>query len=275
MEGFQCVQNQRDSLHNDPAWTHHLGGFMVVGQLLIVPHCYFQTSVVPPILLPSPWRLIPAFNFAVALPRHSLVIGPVAQTLSFHLTFPIITTGLSGNETVQQHHWLPSFLDLVDPSGLHACFIPTPSSYFISCVLLKGSSSPNLCRHTYLPLTLASKCLAPFNSPPFSSWSGSGSHLDLLYQPGPLGWLSEEILHNTFASWFSTLLFSETPSLIICDQGYGLCALTSKALLEQNAWLVWLVPPHFGGIVTPAGAQCPLPVLMVTLGFSSHSYSPL
>lgn len=149
----------------------------------LFPTVAAQTSVVPSSYpAPSPWRLIPTFNCCYPF-RHSPVV--LAQTLSFHLpTFPIIITGLSGNETVPSASLLPHSLTLLTP----VAFTPAssqPHHHTSSHVSTKGSSS--------WPSSLPSsdsgfKCLAPFRFLLHFLLVRRWLHLDCLpTQPGPLG----------------------------------------------------------------------------------------
>lgn len=115
-----------------PGWLHSGGP----APSLIPIVAFRLLLLLPPIMLPSPWRLTPAFNCCCPFPTiyWRLVL---AQCLSFHLTFSIITTDLSGNQIVPSASLLPHSLTLL----ISVAFTLAPSQphgHTSSHVSLKG-----------------------------------------------------------------------------------------------------------------------------------------
>lgn len=192
MEGFQCIQNQRDSLHNDPAWTHHLGGFIVVGQL---PHCspLLLSDFCCSFLLSCCLLLGGSYQPLTAVAPSP----PFTGDRSWLRLFPFISLSPSSQlasvamkQCLQHHCFLISWPCW--PQWPSRLLHPNPIIILHLMLAPKGSSSETFA--VSLPSSDSGfQMSSPFQiSPPFSSWSGSGSHLDCLpTQPGPLGWLSE------------------------------------------------------------------------------------
>ena len=125
------------------------------------PHCYFQTFLLlPPTMLPSPWRPRPSFNcFYCPFPTIPGDVGPGSGS-SFHLTFSIITTDRSAQKNNAFSLPASSFLDLVN--SLWSSPPLQPNSKVILCLM----SAPNAPSQRPSPsaspaLMLASQSLAP------------------------------------------------------------------------------------------------------------------